>query len=210
MNTGLFTGKEPHTKQKKNFPLELRTKTKGYTENHYVFAVLVFILTYVLVNLWFPAAVVLTLLAGFLFGTFLGALYVDTAATAGAVIAFVFSRNFAGKWIQHRWNEHLRGFNRAISKYGSEYLLGIRMIPVMPYFLVNTLAGLTKVSLMTFAWTTVLGSVPGILIYCYAGQQLLTIESMDQVLTSKFIIAIVLLAVFIILAVVVRWALINR
>ena len=83
-------------------------------------------------------------------------------------------------------------------------------ISVMPYFLVNVLAGLTKVNLTTFAWTTALGSVPGILIYCYARQQLLTIKSTDQILKSKFIIAFALLSGFTILAVVVRWALINR
>jgi len=183
---------------------------KEYTENHYVSAVLVFVLAYVAVNLWFPAAAVLTLLAGFLFGTILGAIYVDTAATLGAVVAFAVSRNFAGKWIQHRWNQQLQSFNRAISKYGSEYLLAIRMIPVMPYFLVNALAGLTKIHFTTFAWTTALGSVPGILIYCYAGQQLLTIKSVEQVLTPKVMISFVLLAGFIVLVVIVRWVLIKR
>jgi uncharacterized membrane protein YdjX (TVP38/TMEM64 family) len=183
---------------------------KNYTVKHNVFAVLLFIMAYVSVNLWFPAAAVLTFLARFLFGTILGAIYVDTASTTGVVIAFVVSRNFAGKWIQRRWIEQLRSFNRAISKYGSEYLLGIRMIPVIPYFLVNASAGLTKVSLMTFVWVTALGSIPGILIYCYVGQQLLTIKSMGQVQTFKFIIAFVLLADFIIVAVVTRWAIIRR
>jgi uncharacterized membrane protein YdjX (TVP38/TMEM64 family) len=183
---------------------------KEYTENHYLSSVLIFVFAYVAVNLWFPAAAVLTLLAGFLFGTILGAIYVDAAATAGAVVAFAASRNFAGKWIQRRWNQQLKSFNRAISRYGSEYLLAIRMIPVMPYFLVNALAGLTKIHFTTFAWTTALGSIPGILIYCYAGQQLLTIKSVEHVLTPKVIISLVLLAGFIILVVVVRWTLIKR
>jgi uncharacterized membrane protein YdjX (TVP38/TMEM64 family) len=179
---------------------------KEHVENHYVPAVLVFVLTYVAVNLWFPAAAVLTLLAGFLYGTILGTIYVDAATTLGAVIAFGVSRNVAGKWIQHRWNQQLQGFNRAISRYGDEYLLLVRIIPVMPYFLVNFLAGLTKVRPIAFAWTTALGSLPGILIYCYAGRQLLTIKSMDHVLTFEVIIAFILLAGFIGSAVVVRWA----
>jgi uncharacterized membrane protein YdjX (TVP38/TMEM64 family) len=180
---------------------------KTQVETNYVPAVVVFAFTYIFVNLWFPAAAVMTLLSGFLFGTVLGAVYVDAATTTGALIAFEVSRNFAGKWIQHRWKRRLNGFNRAVSKYGCEYLLLVRMIPVMPYFLINFLAGLTKVRTTTFAWTTALGSLPGILIFCYAGRELLTIESVDQVLTFEVVVAFVLLAVFVGSATFFRWRL---
>jgi len=178
---------------------------KGYVETHYELAVLVFVLTYIVVNLWFPAAAALTLLAGFLFGTVLGAIYVDTAATVGALAAFAISRNMAGQWIQNKWDAKLQGFNCAVATYGCEYLLMVRLIPLMPYFLVNFLAGLTKVRPLTFAWTTALGSLPSILIFCYAGRQLLTIESMDQVLTFNVIVALALLAGFVGSVLVIKW-----
>jgi uncharacterized membrane protein YdjX (TVP38/TMEM64 family) len=66
----------------------------------------------------------------------------------------------------------------------------------MPYLLVNFLAGLTKVRLRTFIWTTAIGSLPGILILSYAGGQFLNITSVEQVFTSKVIAAFVLLAGF--------------
>jgi len=183
---------------------------KTFVDTHYMLAVLVFVFAYVVVNLWFPAAAVLTLLAGFLYGTILGAIYVDTAATLGALVAFGVSRNVAGKWVQRKWDRQLHGFNRALSKYGYEYLLLVRMIPLMPYFLVNFSAGLTKVRPMTFAWTTALGSLPSILIFCYAGRQLLTIESVDHVLTPNVIIAFILLAGFVCSAIAVKWTLQKR
>jgi uncharacterized membrane protein YdjX (TVP38/TMEM64 family) len=179
---------------------------KEQVRTHYVLAVWVFVLVYVAVNLWFPAAAVLTLLAGFLYGTVLGALYVDGAATVGAVVAFVMSREVAGTWIQHRWGEQLKGFNQAVARYGSEYLILVRVIPFMPYFLVNFLAGVTKVRLIDFAWTTALGSLPSILIFCYAGRQLMGIESVDQVLTFEVVMAFALLAVFVGSVTAVRWA----
>ena len=183
------------------------TALKARVESNYVPAVAVFAFAYIVVNLWFPAAAVMTLLGGFLFGTVLGAVYVDAAATIGALVAFEVSRNVAGRWIQRKWGRQLHGFNRAVSKYGREYLLLVRMIPVMPYFLVNFLAGLTKVRPITFAWTTALGSLPGILIFCYAGRQLLAIESVDQILTFEVMMVFALLAVFIGSAVFVRWRL---
>jgi uncharacterized membrane protein YdjX (TVP38/TMEM64 family) len=180
---------------------------KTRVEAHYLPAVVAFVLAYIVVNLWFPAAAMMTLLSGFLFGTVLGAVYVDAAATIGAVVAFEVTRNVAGNRIQRKWGKQLEGFNRALSEYGHEYLLMVRMIPVMPYFLINFLGGLTKVRLVTFAWTTALGSLPGILIFCYAGRQLLAIESVDQVLSFDVVIAFVLMAVFVGSALFVRWRL---
>lgn len=163
---------------------------------HYISGILVFMSVYVILNLWFPIAAVLTLLAGFLYGTILGAIYVDVAATLGALLAFGISRNFVGNWIQHRWHRQLISFNREVSKRGYLYLLFVRLVPLMPYLLVNFLAGLTKVRLRTFIWTTAIGSLPGILILSYAGGQFLNITSVEQVFTSKVIAAFVLLAGF--------------
>lgn len=183
---------------------------KGYVKAHYGLAVSIFILTYIVVNLWFPAAAVMTLLAGFLYGTVLGAIYVDTAATLGAVAAFGISRSMTGRWIQDKWDAQLQGFNRAVETYGCEYLLMIRMIPLMPYFLVNFLAGLTKVPPLTFVWTTALGSLPSILVFCYAGRQFLTIDSVGQVLSFNVIVALALLAGFVGSVIVIKWVFNKR
>lgn len=176
---------------------EIATDLKKQANSHYLPGVLVFIGVYVFVNFWFPAAAVLTLLAGFIYGTLLGTVYVDLAATLGALLAFWISRNFAGRWIQQKWHRQLIGFNRELAGRGYIYLLLVRLIPVMPYVLINYLAGLTRVHFITFVWTTALGSVPGILILSYAGRQLLNITSVSQVFTFKVIIAFILLAGFV-------------
>jgi uncharacterized membrane protein YdjX (TVP38/TMEM64 family) len=76
------------------------------------------------------------------------------------------------------------------------YLLMVRLFPLVPYILVNFLAGLTKVRLWTFLWTTALGSLPGIVIFCYFGHKLLNIKSIDQLFTPDVIIAACLFAGF--------------
>lgn len=177
---------------------------KEQTNTHYLSAVLIFVSVYIAMNLWFPAAAVLTLLGGFLFGTVPGAIYVDSAATLGALLAFGISRNYAGNWIQHRWEQQLTGFNREVSNRGYLYLLLVRLIPMVPYILVNFFAGLTKVRLRTFIWTTALGSLPGILIFSYAGHQLLSIKSVEQILTPKVLFAFAMLAAFIGLVVIIK------
>jgi len=180
-----------------------------YVGTHYARAALIFVFFYVAINLWFPGAFVMGLLCGFLFGAALGAVYLEIGTVIGAVLAFEVSRKLLGNWAQHRWRRRLQGFNKAISKHGDIYLLLVRLFPVTPYFLVNLFAGLTKVRLTTFNWTTELGSLPGILIICYAGGQLRTLKSVDQILSLKVILAFMLLAAFVCLAIPFRWML-NR
>ena len=163
---------------------------------HYAVAVLLFVLTYVITNLFIPTALVLTLLSGFLFGTIAGALYANMSAVVGGLLAFALSKHLAGDWIQRRWQRQLEIFNREVSRRGYVYLLMVRLTPMMPYILVNYIAGLTRIRVGTFIWTTALGSLPGILILSYAGQQLLTIKSVDDVFTPRVIVAMVLMAAF--------------
>jgi uncharacterized membrane protein YdjX (TVP38/TMEM64 family) len=170
---------------------------KKQVNSHYLSGIFIFVFVYAVVNVFLPAAAVLTLLGGFLYGTVPAVIYVDVAATLGALLAFGISRNFTGGWIQRRWHEQLTGFNEEVSKRGYVYLLLVRLIPMVPYILVNFFAGLTKVRLRTFAWTTAVGSLPGIFIFSYAGHQLLNMTSVEQIFTPRVITALALLVAFI-------------
>lgn len=179
-------------------------------QDYYVQGVIVFMGFYAIVNLWFPAAAVLGLLAGFMFGTLPGIVYVLSGSLMSALMAFWISRNFAGHWIQRRWHRHLERFNRELAKRGSEYILIMRLIPMMPFILINYLAGLTPMRLRTYVWTTALGSLPGIFVLCFSGDRLLTITSVDDVFTPQTIAAMLLLAGFVIVTIVFRIVLKNR
>jgi uncharacterized membrane protein YdjX (TVP38/TMEM64 family) len=178
---------------------------KNRVHAHYISSVLIFIAAYILINLWLPAAAVLTLLAGYLFNTIPATLYVLIAATSGALLAFWISRHIVGDWIQQKWNRQLINLNRQIERQGYLYLVFIRMIPLIPYSLINFLAGLTKIRSRTIIWTTALGSLPGILIFTYAGRQFLTIKSVDDVLTPGTIIAFSLLAAFAVIVILIKF-----
>lgn len=171
-------------------------------EDNYLFSVVGYIITYVLVvALSIPGATILTLSGGFLFGVILGALYVNAGATTGATLAFLFCRYVAGEWIQNKYHDKLTTFNRELSENGYRYLLTLRFIPVFPFFLINILAGLTKISLRTFVWTTALGILPGSLVYAFAGSQLNEIESVGDIFSTRILIAFLLLALFVLLPV---------
>ncbi len=165
--------------------------------DHPVVSVLSFIGSYVLVaGLSIPGAALLTMAGGVVFGTIEAAVYVNIGATLGATLAFLTARYLAGAWVQARYGEKLAGFNRELDRNASFYLLGLRLAPVFPFFLINILSGLTRVPLGTFVWTTALGIIPGSLLYSYAGRQLGTINSPKEIFSARVVIAFIGLALF--------------
>ncbi|MHC5074298.1 MAG: FAD-dependent oxidoreductase, partial [Planctomycetota bacterium] len=172
-------------------------RLKEFSNGHYLISVLAYILIYIAVTAFsLPGATILTLAGGFLYTFFIGALYVNIAATSGATLAFLFSRYIAGQSIQNRYGDKLARFNDELNRNGARYLLTLRFIPIFPFFLINVFAGLTNIPLKTFVWTTSVGIFPGSLVYAYAGQQLGTIESVGDIFTGKVLAAFLLLAAF--------------
>jgi uncharacterized membrane protein YdjX (TVP38/TMEM64 family) len=166
-------------------------------DKYYITSILIFIASYILMNLILPTASIFTLLAGFLFGTAPAVAYTLTAAVFGAAAGFWLSRIFAGHWLQYKWQNQLSGFNEKFDKYGYVYLILIRMIPMMPYALINFIAGLTRAKTSIFMATTAIGSLPGILVFSYAGRHLLSIKSVEDVLTGKVLLAFLFMTIFI-------------
>lgn len=174
-------------------------------EDHYVLAVLFYILIYiVIVGFSVPEAFVLSIAGGFLFGTILGTVYVNIGATTGAILAFLFSRHLVGHWFQRKYREKLEKFNDEIKANGANYLLMLRFIILIPSFLINILAGLSRIPLKTFVWTTSLGILPSSLLYAYTGSKLKRITSAKDIVLFDMLAVFLLFAFFAILPVILK------
>ena len=174
-----------------------------FVKEQYLASAAGFIVAFVSTAFFVPGAIVLTLAAGFFFGVFPGTLYVVSGATLGAGLAFLSARYLIGNWIQSRYEGPLRAFNEEMAKHGHRYLFTLRIVPVLPFFLVNYLAGLTRLSFKSFVATTVLGMLPGSLVYTFAGHQLETIDRAEDIFSFRLLVAFSLLALFALLPVVV-------
>lgn len=184
---------------------ENAVRLQQMVSGHYLQSVGGYVLLYILVVAFsIPGATVLTLGGGFLFGVIWGAVYVNVGATVGAALAFLFCRYAAGEWVQNKYHDKLNVFNRELEENGFRYLLALRLIPVFPFFMINIFAGLTTISLWTFVWTTSMGIWPGSLVYAFAGSQLGTVESVDDVFSAKMMAAFSMLALFVLLPVVIN------
>jgi uncharacterized membrane protein YdjX (TVP38/TMEM64 family) len=116
-----------------------------------------------------PGAAGLTLLFGWFFGVWHTFLLVSFASTAGATLAFLLSRYVLGTTIQSRFTNRLASFNESLKKEGPFFLFTLRLIPLVPFFVINIVMGLTPIKTSTFWWVSQLGMIPGTLVYAYAG-----------------------------------------
>lgn len=152
---------------------------------------------YVLVtSLSLPGAAVMSLAAGALFGLLTGTVIVLFASTIGATLACFVSRFILRSWIQDKFGDKLKTVNEGIENEGVFYLFTLRLIPVFPYWLINLVMGFTKMPLRTFYWVSLIGMLPGAIIYVNAGKELVKIESLSGILSPGLILAFALLGVF--------------
>lgn len=171
-----------------------RDRLLDFTEANYAGAVWVFIGIYILQTAFsLPGGALLTLTGGFLFGSLLGTLYVNLGATVGATLAFLAARYLFRDWVEKKFGNRLGPIQEGFARNAFHYLLTLRLIPVFPFFLVNLVSGLTRVSLSTYVLATAVGIIPGSFVYAYAGRQLGTINSLSEIASPRVLLAFTLL-----------------
>lgn len=149
-----------------------------------------------------PVTGVMALASGIVFGTVTGFLISLLATTLGGTVALYSTRYLFYDFVKRRFTSQVEVVNKGIEKEGAFYLFGLRMIPVIPFALLNLLMGLTTMSGPVFMLATFFGMIPVLLIFAYTGNELGSIESFSvaDVLTPGLILALCLLASFPLLA----------
>lgn len=157
----------------------------------------VYMAIYILVTaLSLPGAVILTLAGGALFGLVTGLVVVSFSSTIGATLACFVSRFVLRDWVQKKFGDKLATINEGVAREGAFYLFTLRLIPVFPFFVINLVMGLTKMSLFTFYWVSQLGMLAGTAVFVNAGKELAKIDSLSGILSPGLIGSFVILGLF--------------
>jgi uncharacterized membrane protein YdjX (TVP38/TMEM64 family) len=150
-----------------------REALQGFVAARPLAAPLVFVLAYAgAVALSLPGGLFLTLAGGFLFGTLLGSVLSVTGATIGAVAIFLVARTALGSSLRDRAGPWLKRMEAGFREDAFSYLLVLRLIPLFPFWLVNLVPAALGVRLPTFALATLIGIIPGSLVYTSVGNGL--------------------------------------
>jgi uncharacterized membrane protein YdjX (TVP38/TMEM64 family) len=148
---------------------------------------------------------------GWIFGFLPALVIVSFASTAGATVALFISRYLLRDYVQQRFSARWLAVNRGLEREGATFLLTLRLIPVVPFFLVNWLMGVTDFRASTFWWVSQIGMLPATCLYVWAGASVPTLaelrrEGANGLLSWKLIAAMFMLALFpLVIRKVVRW-----
>lgn len=154
----------------------LKTHRAALTEfvaAHRVAAAALFVLVYAVATaVSLPGGALLTIAGGFLFGTVLGSILVVVGATVGATALFLAARTALGDVLRARAGPALWRMEKGFREHALSYLLFLRLIPAFPFWLVNLVPAFLGVPLSTYFIGTLLGIIPGSVIYASVGSGL--------------------------------------
>ena len=141
-----------------------------WRDQNWALAIITFMAVYILaVAFSVPGAIWLTLIGGFLFGTVLGGTLVVIAATIGATAIFLAARTALGEALRSRADGWLSKMEDGFRDGEISYLLIMRLVPVVPFFVANLAPAFLGARLWTYVWTTLVGIIPGTVVYISIG-----------------------------------------
>lgn len=168
-----------------------------YYLNNTILIIVLFFLVYVAVaGMGLPAAAIMTVAAGAIFGFWTGFVMVSFASTIGATIAFLLTRYLFHDAVQRKFGDKLVKLNAGIEREGAMYVFSLRLVPFIPFFVINSVLALTKLKAVTFYWASQIGMLLGTAVYVNAGTQLATVETMGDIVDVRIIASFLLLAAF--------------
>lgn len=172
-----------------------------YKTNPLLVLVLAFLVYVAVTGLSLPGAAVLSLVYAWYFGFWRALILVSFASTLGATVAFLISRFLLRDLVQRRFATYLVAFNSNLEREGAFYLFTLRLIPAVPFFVINLVMGLTRMKATTFWWVSQLGMLAGTAVFVWAGSSVPSLDQLAEqgisgIMTPQLFVGFVLLGTF--------------
>ena len=137
-------------------------------------APLIYVVLYTIATVLILPSTALNLAGGALFGLWIGTLWTSIAAVIAAIVAFIFARTVGREFVANRLAGYWQAIDAELYQGGLFYMFAIRLLPIIPYGLVNFAAGLTSISFKDYVLGTALGTTPGVLPFVMLGSSGIT------------------------------------
>jgi pyruvate/2-oxoglutarate dehydrogenase complex dihydrolipoamide dehydrogenase (E3) component/membrane protein YqaA with SNARE-associated domain len=151
-----------------------------------IWAPLIFIFFYILITVFFIPGSPFSILAGTIFGPIFGTLYIVLGAGIGSAITFLFTRFFGRDLIEKKFANYLKKIKEqelSLKKNGFLAVLLLRLLPIIPYNVLNYILGLTKIRFKDYFLGTVIGIIPGSFIYAFFGDSLANLNFISLIVS---------------------------
>jgi uncharacterized membrane protein YdjX (TVP38/TMEM64 family) len=137
-------------------------------------------------SLLVPGAV-MTIAGGLAFGTKWGSVYSLIGGDVGAIVAFAAGRFLGKSFVERIVGERFKPMLHRIAKNGFQIILYLRFVPVIPYNALNLLAGASPITFYDYFWATMIGMIPGTILYAFLG------DALWHPLSPRFFLALLLI-----------------
>lgn len=168
--------------------LQLWLKTMG------IYAPIIYIFIYTLGTLLILPSTPLNITGGAFFGIWWGTLWTTIAAIFAAVVSFAFTRSMGKDFVNQKLAGKWEILDQKMCQGGTYYIIAIRLLPIIPYGLVNFAAGLTSISFKQYLIGTAIGTLPGVLPFVMMGAG---INQLSQGNITPIVVAITLIGMLI-------------
>lgn len=142
---------------------------------------IIYIILYTIGTLLILPSTPLNLSGGAIFGVWWGTLWTTIAALVAAIVAFAFTRTVGREMVARRLAGRWEAIDAEMRQGGLFYMFAIRLLPLIPYGIVNFAAGLTSIRFRDYLIGTLLGTVPGILPFVMMGAGLQALSKGDVI-----------------------------
>ncbi len=159
-----------------------------YEQSPLLFIGAYILLYWVLAVIGVPGMAVLTILAGTLLGRWPGFLLAIITVGSAAVLSFLTARYLFRDFIEKHFPKEVQKVREHMESNGCSYLFTLRMIPGIPFALLNFSFGVSAMPLFDYWWVSQLGLIPITFLLVNAGAQLSTVSSLHELFTSPAVI----------------------
>jgi len=155
-----------------NLPFDVYLKIfLEWTKGQGFIGVIIFILVYIVSTVCFLPGVILTIAAGFIYGTIVGTIYVEIGATVGAQFSFLLGKALFREWVLKMVENYpmFSAIDKAISLNSWKIVTLLRLSPLTPYNVLNYGLALTRIKFWDYTWTNLIGMLPSTILFTYMG-----------------------------------------
>jgi len=133
---------------------------------------IIYMLLYAIGPSFLVPGAVMTVAAGLAFGVWWGSVWSLIGADTGAMVAFGAGRFLGKSFVERTMGVRLQGMLKRLERNGFYLTLYLRLVPVIPYNAFNLLAGASPIRFRDYFWASVLGMIPGTVLFALLGDSL--------------------------------------
>ncbi len=175
----------------KDFLIKSRENLRALSQNWW-FSIL-FVLIYVIGVVVSFSGLILTMAGGIIFGTFKGTLLNVIGSNIGASIAFFIGRYLGRDIVDKLVKGKMKGIDDSIEENGFMAILRLRLIPLVPFNMLNYASGFSKIKYKDYALGSMIGMLPGTFIYTFFSDAILIDPAKQKEAFTKLLLSALLL-----------------